>query len=127
MTLRIQAVLGPEEILEVILMFPLFVQRITTIEQNGPLMQEYLEEDLGLSHLPVIVSAQHGLSNPLTGSPQVLLMGDRETITLRQDAFLPAGFIWSSVLPVLPPPSWRSFIPSFFLLDGNNLLIKCLY
>lgn len=37
-------------------------------------MQEYLEEDLGFSHLPVIVSAEHGLSDLLTGSSQVLLM-----------------------------------------------------
>lgn len=114
-------------------------------------MQEYLEEDLGLSHLPVIVSAEHGLCNPLTGSPQVLLMGEREilmshlTFTLKRGAFLYAGFLSSSILPVLPPPSWRIFhslqmhleetsvqrevvfSAGAFLQDGNNLLIKCLY
>lgn len=43
-------------------------------------MQEYLEEDLGFSHLPVVVSAEHSLSDPLTGSSQVLLM-ETETVS----------------------------------------------
>lgn len=33
----------------------------------------YLQEDLGLSHLPVIVSAKDSLSNSLAGPSQVLL------------------------------------------------------
>lgn len=33
----------------------------------------HLEEDLGLSHLPVIVPAEDDLCDPLAGSPQIFL------------------------------------------------------
>lgn len=37
-------------------------------------MKIYLEEDLCLPHLPVVISAQHHLGDPLTGSFEVLLI-----------------------------------------------------
>lgn len=37
----------------------------------------YLQEDFGLSQLPVVVSAQHHLRDPLTGSFQIALVERR--------------------------------------------------